>query len=80
MFWFGVIQIVMSQIPDFHSMMWVSIVAAIMSFCYASIGFGLGVAKVIGTYVLNSSNHIVKYNVNSFVINKFLQKCNCREW
>ncbi|XP_071733722.1 probable amino acid permease 7 isoform X2 [Rutidosis leptorrhynchoides] len=47
MFWFGVIQIVMSQIPDFHSMMWVSIVAAIMSFCYSSIGFGLGIAKVI---------------------------------
>ncbi|KAI3496751.1 hypothetical protein L1887_39126 [Cichorium endivia] len=47
MFLFGVIQIVMSQIPDFHSMVWVSIVAAVMSFCYASIGLGLGVAKVI---------------------------------
>ncbi|KAL7585105.1 probable amino acid permease 7 isoform X1 [Lactuca sativa] len=47
MFLFGVIQIVMSQIPDFHSMVWVSIVAAIMSFCYSSIGLGLGVAKVI---------------------------------
>ncbi|KAK1417975.1 hypothetical protein QVD17_27111 [Tagetes erecta] len=47
MFLFGVIQIAMSQIPDFHSMMWVSIVAAIMSFCYSSIGFGLGIAKVI---------------------------------
>ncbi|KAI7731190.1 hypothetical protein M8C21_030261 [Ambrosia artemisiifolia] len=47
MFLFGVIQIVMSQIPDFHSMMWVSFIAAIMSFCYASIGFGLGIAKVI---------------------------------
>ncbi|KAL4579946.1 hypothetical protein LXL04_016117 [Taraxacum kok-saghyz] len=47
MFLFGVIQIVMSQIPDFHSMMWVSIVAAVMSFCYSSIGLGLGVAKVI---------------------------------
>nr|XP_043630943.1 probable amino acid permease 7 isoform X2 [Erigeron canadensis] len=47
MFLFGVIQIVMSQIPDFHSMMWVSVIAAIMSFCYSSIGFGLGVAQVI---------------------------------
>ena len=52
MFLFGVIQIVMSQIPDFHSMVWVSIVAAIMSFCYSSIGLGLGVAKVIGTYII----------------------------
>ncbi|KAI3703113.1 hypothetical protein L6452_28868 [Arctium lappa] len=47
MFLFGVIQIIMSQIPDFHSMVWISVIAAIMSFCYSSIGFGLGIAKVI---------------------------------
>ena len=45
---FGVVQIVMSQIPDFHNMEWLSIVAAMMSFCYASIGLGLGFAKVVG--------------------------------
>jgi uncharacterized protein involved in cysteine biosynthesis len=45
---FGLIQIVMSQIPDFHNMEWLSIVAAIMSFTYSSIGFGLSFAKVIG--------------------------------
>nr|XP_043630307.1 probable amino acid permease 7 [Erigeron canadensis] len=44
---FGVVQIVMSQIPDFNSMVLVSVVAAIMSFCYSSIGIGLGFAKVI---------------------------------
>ncbi|KAE8098920.1 hypothetical protein FH972_016947 [Carpinus fangiana] len=44
---FGLIQIVMSQIPDFHNMEWLSIVAALMSFTYSFIGFGLGVAKVI---------------------------------
>ncbi|XP_062169335.1 probable amino acid permease 7 isoform X1 [Alnus glutinosa] len=44
---FGLIQIVMSQIPDFHNMEWLSIVAAIMSFTYSFIGFGLGLAKVI---------------------------------
>ncbi|KAD4178812.1 hypothetical protein E3N88_27403 [Mikania micrantha] len=44
---FGVVQVFMSQIPDFHSMALVSIVAAIMSFCYSSIGFGLGFAQVI---------------------------------
>ncbi|XP_024959142.1 probable amino acid permease 7 [Cynara cardunculus var. scolymus] len=44
---FGVVQIVMSQIPDFHSMVLVSVVAAIMSFCYATIGFGLGLAKAV---------------------------------
>ncbi|XP_057983541.1 probable amino acid permease 7 [Malania oleifera] len=45
---FGGVQIVMSQIPDFHNMEWLSIVAAIMSFSYSSIGFALGLAKVIG--------------------------------
>ncbi|XP_024959221.1 probable amino acid permease 7 isoform X2 [Cynara cardunculus var. scolymus] len=29
------------------SMVWISVIAAIMSFCYSTIGFGLGVAKVI---------------------------------
>lgn len=45
---FGVLQIVMSQIPDFHNMEWLSVIAAIMSFAYAFIGFGLGFAKVLG--------------------------------
>ncbi|KAK9077631.1 hypothetical protein SSX86_005968 [Deinandra increscens subsp. villosa] len=44
---FGVVQVFMSQIPDFHSMVLVSVVAAMMSFCYASIGLGLGFAQVI---------------------------------
>ncbi|KAL7249001.1 hypothetical protein ACSBR1_011214 [Camellia fascicularis] len=44
---FGVVQIVASQIPDFHNMAWLSFVAAIMSFFYASIGFVLGFATVI---------------------------------
>lgn len=49
---FGGIQIVMSQIPDFHNLAWVSIVAAIMSFSYAFIGLALGFAEVIGMWVL----------------------------
>ncbi|KAG5547480.1 hypothetical protein RHGRI_013241 [Rhododendron griersonianum] len=44
---FGGVQIIVSQIPDFHNMAWLSIVAAIMSFTYASIGLGLGFAKVV---------------------------------
>lgn len=47
---FGLVQIFMSQIPDFHSMEWLSVVAAIMSFTYSSIGLGLGAAKVIGNF------------------------------
>ncbi|KAK9269492.1 hypothetical protein L1049_001267 [Liquidambar formosana] len=45
---FGIVQIVMSQIPNFHNMEWLSITAAIMSFTYSFIGLGLGLAKVIG--------------------------------
>ncbi|GAV74778.1 Aa_trans domain-containing protein [Cephalotus follicularis] len=45
---FGTVQIVVSQIPNFHNIQWLSIIAAIMSFTYSSIGFALGLAKVIG--------------------------------
>ncbi|MED6215946.1 putative amino acid permease 7 [Stylosanthes scabra] len=44
---FGVVQILMSFIPDLHNMAWVSVVAALMSFTYASIGLGLGITTVI---------------------------------
>ncbi|RDX69295.1 putative amino acid permease 7, partial [Mucuna pruriens] len=44
---FGFVQILMSFIPDLHNMVWVSIVAAMMSFAYSFIGLGLGVATVI---------------------------------
>jgi hypothetical protein len=48
---FGVVQIVLSQTPDFHNIEWLSILAAIMSFTYSSIGLGLGIAKVVGMLV-----------------------------
>ncbi|XP_057983560.1 probable amino acid permease 7 isoform X2 [Malania oleifera] len=44
---FGAIQIVASQIPDFHNMEWLSVVAAMMSFSYSSIGLALAFAKII---------------------------------
>ncbi|CAA0832492.1 Probable amino acid permease 7 [Striga hermonthica] len=52
---FGVVQIFMSQIPDFHSMEWLSVVAAIMSLAYSTIGLGLGAAKVVGSRVIKGS-------------------------
>lgn len=45
---FGAVQLVLSFIPNFHNMAWLSVVAAIMSFTYATIGLGLGLAKTIG--------------------------------
>ncbi|CAO2817421.1 unnamed protein product [Amaranthus hypochondriacus] len=43
---FGVAEILFSQIPDFDQIWWLSIVAAVMSFTYSTIGLGLGIAKV----------------------------------
>ncbi|KAJ4725424.1 Amino acid permease [Melia azedarach] len=45
---FGIVQIVLSQAPDFHNLQSLSVIAAIMSFAYAFIGFGLGLTKVVG--------------------------------
>ncbi|KAJ7967609.1 Amino acid permease [Quillaja saponaria] len=48
MIFFGIIQIILSQIPNFHELSWLSILAAIMSFGYSFIGLGLSIAKVAG--------------------------------
>ncbi|CAA3021886.1 amino acid permease 6-like [Olea europaea subsp. europaea] len=45
---FAVIQIILSQIQNFHELSWLSIAAAVMSFSYSSIGIGLSMAQVIG--------------------------------
>ncbi|KAI4306271.1 hypothetical protein L6164_029564 [Bauhinia variegata] len=52
---FGLVQIFMSFIPDLHNMAWVSVVAAIMSFTYSSIGLGLGVAQTIENGTIKGS-------------------------
>ncbi|KNA08084.1 hypothetical protein SOVF_165890 [Spinacia oleracea] len=43
---FGIAEIFFSQIKDFDQIWWLSIVAAVMSFTYSTIGLGLGIAKV----------------------------------
>lgn len=47
---FGIIQVILSQIPNFHKLSFLSIMAAVMSFTYATIGIGLAIATVAGTY------------------------------
>ncbi|CAK9160344.1 unnamed protein product [Ilex paraguariensis] len=49
MIMFGVVEIVFSQIPDFDQISWLSMVAAVMSFTYSTIGLGLGISKVAET-------------------------------
>lgn len=63
---FGAVQVAFSQIPDFHDIEWLSIVAAVMSFAYTFIGLGLGIAKVIGSFFIRfdvSVHHILLYLV-----------------
>lgn len=45
MIFFGLLQVILSQIPDFNKLWWLSIVAAVMSFSYSLIGLGLGIGK-----------------------------------
>ncbi|XP_022726880.1 amino acid permease 6-like isoform X2 [Durio zibethinus] len=43
---FGIIEIIISQIPNFHELSGLSVVAAAMSFAYSIIGLGLSIARV----------------------------------
>ncbi|KAF5946984.1 hypothetical protein HYC85_017212 [Camellia sinensis] len=52
---FGITEILFSQIPDFDQVWWLSIVAAIMSFTYSSVGLALGIAKVAENGSINGS-------------------------
>ncbi|KAL3651726.1 Amino acid permease 6 [Castilleja foliolosa] len=45
---FGLIQIILSQIPNYEKLTWLSLVAAVMSFAYSTIGLSLSMAKIIG--------------------------------
>lgn len=45
---YGGIQILLSLIPSFGEIWWLSYVAAIMSFTYSFIILGLGIGKTIG--------------------------------
>lgn len=45
---FAVIEIILSQVPNFHKLSPISVIAAIMSFSYSLIGIGLSIAKIAG--------------------------------
>jgi len=51
MFIFGAMQVLLAQIPNFHNIQWLSILAAIMSFAYAFIGMGLSIGQVKGMLI-----------------------------
>ena len=45
---FGAFQILLSQIPDFDRLWFMSVLAAVMSFGYSCIGLGLAIGKTTG--------------------------------
>jgi len=45
---FGITQLLLSQVPDFHSLWWVSLLGAVMSIGYCSIAAGASLAAAIG--------------------------------
>ncbi|XVE66694.1 hypothetical protein DITRI_Ditri08aG0099200 [Diplodiscus trichospermus] len=64
---FGIIEIILSQIPNFDELSGLSAVAAVMSFAYSTIGLGLSIAKVAeGTHARTSlTGTIVGVDVTS---------------
>ncbi|KAI3522163.1 hypothetical protein L1887_11643 [Cichorium endivia] len=67
MLFFGIIQIISSQISNFHSTKWLSVTATIMPFTYSLIGSRLGLAQAIGKV---TDSHLQRYgNTNSHLQN-----------
>ncbi|KAK3158949.1 hypothetical protein QOZ80_2AG0143820 [Eleusine coracana subsp. coracana] len=64
---FGLTQVVLSQIPDFHNMAGLSVFAAAMSFLYAIVGVSLGVATVI-------KNGVIKGGIGGIAMASTTQK------
>ncbi|XLU69074.1 hypothetical protein S245_028127 [Arachis hypogaea] len=52
---FGIIQLGFSQLPDFHNISWLSVLAAVMSFTYSIIGLILGIIKMAGNGTIMGS-------------------------
>ena len=67
---FGAVQILFSQIPDFDQIWWLSIVAAVMSFTYSSIGLSLGIAQTVGMSVVPCFN-ICPCMIHQFLVTEF---------
>lgn len=65
---FGAMEILFSQIPDFDQISWLSIVAAVMSFTYSSIGLALGISKVAGTKLIKLLNDLIVFYRSSTII------------
>ena len=75
---FGIIEGFFSQITDFDQVWWLSIVAAIVSFTYSSVGLGLGLGKVAGIYILIIFSKLCRYKqvtLEPIMCDLFTQLC-----
>ncbi|XP_019168742.1 PREDICTED: amino acid permease 6-like isoform X2 [Ipomoea nil] len=61
---FGAVEVLLSQIPNFHRLWFLSIVAALMSFGYSSIGIALSAVKIAGGVDVETSVTGVPVGVN----------------
>lgn len=52
---YGVLQVILCQIPNFNKLWFLSIIAATMSFTYATLGVGLSIAKVAENGVIHGT-------------------------
>ncbi|WCJ18054.1 amino acid permease 1 [Euphorbia peplus] len=52
---FGITEVILSQTPNFHELSGLSILAAVMSFAYSTIGLALSAAKVAGEGYVKTS-------------------------
>lgn len=66
---FGVVQIIFSQLPNFHELWWLSVIAAVMSFSYATIAVGLALGQTLsGTaYTCKLSQPITIHSTTHFL-------------
>jgi len=76
---FGVAEIFFSQIPDFDQISWLSILAAVMSFTYSSIGLGLGIIQVIGIYATFLQVASIRSSVSATTSYDECNACICSE-
>ncbi|ERN20020.1 amino acid permease 6 [Amborella trichopoda] len=61
---FGVLEVILSQLPSLEKISWLSILAAIMSFAYSFIGLGLSIAMVICHGDIRGTLFGVKVGIN----------------
>lgn len=70
---FGAVQIVLSQIPNFHNIEWLSVLAATMSFTYSFIGMGLSIMQTIGMHQHLLLESFIRLSMTGLCVETYLK-------